>query len=124
MVFNDLNLNERFRFHTFSQEIWRKVSDTQCICLTYKDSEVDKPYSVSQKVYPIIERTDKFQPMSLVKALREKMKEVSDNITIDKTMKDGIHLGLTWAISEITRQATARDRFTMWCPGICVDNND
>lgn len=114
MQFKDLAINMRFRFHSYSNEIWRKLNDTECICLSYGDSEVDEPYSVTQKVFPIVEReqVDKFQPLALVRKLEQYKKDVRENERLEPVQKEYIALGLTWAIAEIMAQATAKDRYT------------
>lgn len=137
MKFYELQSGDMFTFHSFSNEVWQKVGDAKCVCLSYADSELDEPMSLKDNVFPVdymkdtkdiygykkgteypvspfqaVEITDKFQPMSLIKQLRRYIKEVTDNPTTDERMKEGIRLGLAWAIAEILEQATAKDRYT------------
>jgi hypothetical protein len=59
-----------------------------------------------------MEHVDKFQPMGLITALRQHMKDVRENEKLEPVQKEHIALGLAWAITEIQQQATAKDRFT------------
>lgn len=116
MQFRELNINQRFRFNSFSNEIYRKVNNEQCVCLSYEDSEIDEPYSLNERVFPIVEneteRVDKFQPMALIATLRQRMQEVRRNEKLEPVQKEHIALGLAWAIAEIKQQAMAKDRYT------------
>lgn len=133
MQFQELSVNALFTFHSFSQEVYRKVDAEHCKlefvgdCFI-EDECIDEPYDVKQRVFlyegreevkvytsastGVKEETDKFQPMSLIKALRMYMRETSANETLADKTKEGIRLGLAWAIAEIKEQATAKDRFT------------
>lgn len=118
MKFYELVDGEMFTFHSFSQEVWRKENDHQCMCVSYPDEDIDTPHSLLQTVFPItptkpVEDTtvDNFQPMSLILALRKYMKDVRENVKLEPVQKEYIALGLAWAICEIKQQATAKDRF-------------
>ena len=133
MQFQELSINTLFTFHSFSQEVYRKVDSGHCIlervgdCFI-EDENIDEPFSMNQRVFlyegrekvevytsastGVKEQTDRFQPMSLVKALRRYMKETHSNTLLDEKTIEGIRLGLAWAIAEIMEQATAKDRFT------------
>ena len=69
--------------------------------------------------------TDKFQPLSLVNAMKGYMATVTEQILNLKEQQNnsveidplnlerlqGVVMGLAWAISEILGQATANDRY-------------
>jgi hypothetical protein len=59
-----------------------------------------------------MKQVDKFQPMALITALRQHMKDVRENEKLEPVQKEHIVLGLAWAIVEIQQQATAKDRYT------------
>ena len=121
MQFRELEVNALFTFHSFSKEVWQKVSETECLCVSYENEQVDSPWTLEQRVFPYTkevviqketEQVDNFQPITLIHALRLKMKEVKENKALSNAIKEGIRLGLAWSIVEIQEQATAVDRFT------------
>ena len=118
MQFNELEIDALFTFHSFSKEVWQKISATQCVCVSYENEEIyNDPCDVKQRVFryvPQVQRgqVDKFQPLALISALRQKIKEVRDNERLESVQKAHMVLGLAWAICETQKQATAKDRYT------------
>jgi len=118
-MFKELFIGDMFTFHSFSNEVWEKVSETRCIILNYKDEPIDSPFSLYQTVYAcdvmmeVLQEIecDNFQPMALIQALKGMMKETRGDGTSVGKFEEGVEMGLAWAIVEIERQATAKDRF-------------
>lgn len=57
--------------------------------------------------------TDNFQPINLINAMRAMLKTTRDSPDMeDATFREGVMVGLAYAICEIKLQAEAKDRFT------------
>lgn len=119
MQFQELPVNSLFTFHSFSEEVYRKVNEGCCICVSYDDQELDAPHSLTQRVYPIIQKgqtkvVDRFQPITIINELKERIAELaerlnSDSLTVEqRKLFEGMQAGLAYAVVFTTELAMHR----------------
>lgn len=125
MQFSELPVNALFTFHSFSDEVYRKVGDTSCLLISYPDEEIDEVLSMNQRVYNVhilVEKgsqaddiqpvpfpepsVDRFQPITIIKEMKARLRAIGDRIhneydslTVEELNQlKGMRVGLAYAV--------------------------